>query len=381
MHPTTAVPSDSPSLVPSSSLLPSFSPSIVQTVFIDSRVRKIRIVSFEGEAILLYNVEAFSSDINVATEGVATQSFDYSNVHPALNAIDGNDTSFSLTKGLDAYWEVDLGGLFLIESVVLTISYMDSRIRMLIDGGYTGLESLYSEDSSCRLSNGTVTLLDDEDSVVESQSLNDTCGHSTIQLSFNPTTSFSRVSTSEGWCLDSYGKYYSYVRRSDASVNLTANDCATWCMQNPAHLIAFDFYSDPSGEVNKCYCTFNDGIPTVIGTYNPPHSKLSLGEVGLGPITAVSGDSDWFCYQNDVSECVALIYFSVIHDHELWSPMNCLPNACLMSLYCCCRTISLRVGAPVIQTVILLVVFRVLVYQAVAPIFCRTNAVATLSVT
>jgi hypothetical protein len=294
-------PSNIPSIQPSS--LPSQSPSMIQTLSILSPASKVRIESTDDEPIQLYEVQVFSSGMNVVISGIVTQSSDYDDDYLAYNAIDDNTTTFSLTLGgSGAYWELELDQLYVIESVLVINTYTDSNVQLLMDSNYSGFDSLDVDDISCRLSNAAVTLLDESGSVVASESMGDSCGQTTISVLFNTSTStsFSRVSTEDGRCVDAHGNYPSYIRRYFAG-NFTASDCGDWCMQNPTDLIAFDLYNDPSGVENKCYCLFNDGLPEIIDTYDPPYEIISLSTVGLGPITNVSSDSDWFCYRNDVS--------------------------------------------------------------------------------
>ncbi|KAL3782646.1 hypothetical protein HJC23_010155 [Cyclotella cryptica] len=118
----------------------------------------------------------------------------------------------------------------------------------------------------------------------------------------------------------------------------TAIDCGTWCLQNPSSLIGIDFYNDPAGFENGCYCLFNNGIPLVTGTYNPPFTKIKLDDVGVGPIANVSGDAHWLCYRNDdnipPSGCVG--------DADCSYEQNCALDLCnaghcahFMQDYCC----------------------------------------------
>ena len=294
----TANPSTGPSSSPTYS--PSSSPTISPLFSVQTLARTIRIESATGEPLQLYEVQVLSSETNVALGGAASQSSDYGIDYVASNAIDGNSSSFSLTKGSDAYWEVDLAGVYAIESVVIINSYTDPNARKLVDSSYSGLESLDIDDITCRLTNATVSVVDELGFVISSQSVSSACSQSSVSLSFNLTTTFSRVSGEPGWCLDSFGHYYSYVRQ-DVWSNSTASECGAWCMQHPSSLIGFDFYNDPSNEGNECYCLFSGDIPDSIGTYEPQYAKVSLGEMGVGPITSVSGDSNMFCYRNDVS--------------------------------------------------------------------------------
>ena len=242
----------------------------------------------------------YVSGVNVALNGTASQSSDYGVDYNASNAIDGNATSYSFTVDAQPYWELDLAQAYSIDSIEIVNDYTNPFSRKLVDSSYSGLDSIDMEDNSCRLSNSSISLVDADGFVIISRSAGDTCSHSTISLSFNTSSSFSRVSDGDGWCLDSHGYYYPYVRQ-DASSNLTATECGAWCTQHPSSLIGFDYYKDPSGEVNKCYCLFSNDVPDTIGAYIPQYNKLSLGEMGVGPITSVSGDADYFCYRNEVS--------------------------------------------------------------------------------
>lgn len=256
----------------------------------------------------MYEVQVFSSGVNVAVNGSAIQSSDYGLDYIASNAIDNNGSSYSLTMDDDPYWEVDLGGPFSIESVVIVNSFTDPHGRMLVDGSYSGLDSINIDDSSCRLTNAVVSMLDVDGFAIASQSVGNTCSQSTVTAAFNSSTTFSRVSDQEGWCVDSHGYYYSYVKQETAPSS-TASECGIWCLQYPSSLIGFDYHIDRSNEVNECHCLFNNDVPGVIGTYDPQYDELSLGEMGVGPITSVSGDSDWFCYRNNVSCSIELESF------------------------------------------------------------------------
>jgi hypothetical protein len=137
-------------------------------------VRKIRLNSNTGTQIAMYEFEAYSSGVNVALQGTAVQSSNRNNgeVLYASNAIDGNLTTFSHTNDLNAMFEVDLGDTYPIESIQILNRYC---------GNNPDVDPL---GCLCRLSNATLTLIDDTDLAVDTKTLGDTCGKLTVSESF-----------------------------------------------------------------------------------------------------------------------------------------------------------------------------------------------------
>ena len=134
----------------------------------------------------MFEVKVFSSGIDVAAFRPAAQSsmlrkFD------AHNAVDGKPLSFSHTdvknqvdKGV-VWWQVDLGNEFMIDSVKI--------------------ENRWCQDSSdpngclCRLSSGTILLVDSDGTSTTSKSLGNTCGQSYLSSDFgNLSICFHNVS-------------------------------------------------------------------------------------------------------------------------------------------------------------------------------------------
>ena len=325
-------PSNSPSSLPSKS--PSSQPSNIPSMFIlleyEIVVSKVIIESTTGEPIHLVEFEVLTHSENVALRGIATNSLDYDERYNASKAIDGDNFTFSLTYGVGAKWELHLDDMYPIQGISVingycgigtggvgtpaptqsptlspTISISTPVPTGVLDTPSPSI-SFDPGDCLCRLSYATITFLDDNDAVVARRRIGNTCGEQNVTFSFSPTT-FSRISTGDdGRCLDHHGNEYSYVRKYFPG-NATARECGSWCLlQNPDSPIAFEFYDDPDDKEDKCYCLYNEGLPAEIGTFNPDtfdpmYSRIRLGEAGVGPISSVSGDSNWFCYQNDVS--------------------------------------------------------------------------------
>lgn len=134
---------------------------------------KVRLESTTGEQIAIFEFEVYSSGINVALQGTATQSSDLYNGEflDASKAIDGINTTFSHTNDSNAMWEVDLGGLYPIDSV-------------LISNRYCGNNTSDPLGCLCRLSNVTFSLIDETESIVSTKTLGDTCGLLTVSLFF-----------------------------------------------------------------------------------------------------------------------------------------------------------------------------------------------------
>ena len=135
-------------------------------VFIASSVK---VDHRSGQNIAMMEVQVLSSGIDVARGMSANQSSTFKNFGPKL-AIDGNVNTFSHTNvtssGRTAWWEVQLGNEFPIESV---------RVMNRPCGGSNDPHGCF-----CRLSLATLFLLDKNGVVVATQSFGDTCGKQEI---------------------------------------------------------------------------------------------------------------------------------------------------------------------------------------------------------
>lgn len=134
--------------------------------------KKLRLESTTGEPIQMFEFEAMSSGVNVALNKTAHQSSTFKAFN-ALLALDGSYTSFSHTESNDteALWEVDLGDSFSLESIFIKNRFCGDV------NDVTGC--------LCRLSSARLSLIGDQDEVVLSQTLGDTCGEHDVHLSFD----------------------------------------------------------------------------------------------------------------------------------------------------------------------------------------------------
>eukprot|EP00804_Cyclotella_cryptica_P001078 CCRYP_008380-RA/>CCRYP_008380-RA protein AED:0.37 eAED:0.15 QI:0/0/0/1/1/0.5/2/0/507 len=122
--------------------------------------------------IQVFEVRAFSSGINVAKEGIASQSSTRKNRRKfeASRAIDDKNSTFSHTNRGSAWWQVSLGR----EVDVNSVSILNRWCRDPSD----------PTNCLCRLSNATLSLLNNQGAVIVSQSLGDTCDKYTLDISF-----------------------------------------------------------------------------------------------------------------------------------------------------------------------------------------------------
>jgi hypothetical protein len=110
----------------------------------------------------LKEVQALSSNVNKALNKSASQSSDFNQKTVASNAVDGETDSFSHTATSDAnaWWEVDLGDDYPIESVNIVNRYCQSE----------------SDPGDClgRISYATLSLINSQGIAVYSTSLGNT---------------------------------------------------------------------------------------------------------------------------------------------------------------------------------------------------------------
>ena len=165
--PSTAVPSVSPSNSRS------FSPSKIPSQVCFHKGQKIKIEATTNKAIQVFEIQVLSESTNVALGKTATQSSTFRNNDDkfgAKNAVDGSLETYVHTEYKSAWWMVDLEALFSVESIHIL--------------------NRWCKDSSdpngclCRLSNASVSLLDERNDTVAAFSTNDTCGTSEIDMSF-----------------------------------------------------------------------------------------------------------------------------------------------------------------------------------------------------
>jgi hypothetical protein len=123
----------------------------------------------------MFEVHVFSSGKNVAEEGTATQS-DTFRTFEASRAIDHDLNTFShtarATDTLD-WWQLEFEQAIGIESIEI--------VNRWCQGDSDPLGCL------CRLSNANLSILDDDGSVIVTQSTGNTCGSDKVDFSFQPS--------------------------------------------------------------------------------------------------------------------------------------------------------------------------------------------------
>jgi hypothetical protein len=135
-----------------------------------------------GKRVQIFKLQVFSSltGTNVALGKTATQSSTFASssgeYFDAFNAIDGNPNTFSHTKDSNSWIEVDLKDSFPVN----TITILNRWCRKVKD----------PSGCLCKLTDATLSLIDDLGAEITSTSLGDTCGKSTLEFAFDPSPEF-----------------------------------------------------------------------------------------------------------------------------------------------------------------------------------------------
>lgn len=123
--------------------------------------KEVRLHSITGEQIHVFEREIYSSGVNVAKGKMATQSSTL-NAFIASRAVDGTPTSFSHTDDNSySWWQVDLGGLFPIESIKIVNRWCGNPSD--------------PKRCLCRLSHSVISLFDDKGQWVATEMIGDAC--------------------------------------------------------------------------------------------------------------------------------------------------------------------------------------------------------------
>jgi len=176
LSPVSASPvSASPSMRPVSTRTPTQRPTGPSTTKNNcyKSARKVRLESTTGKQLQMFELRVFSSSINVALNKHATQSSTLSTLgdtFAASNAVDGNSLTFSHTRDANAYFEVDLGDTFDLESVEIVNRWCQDETD--------------PNRCLCRLSYANLKLLDENDRIVASRMLGNTCNEAIVLESF-----------------------------------------------------------------------------------------------------------------------------------------------------------------------------------------------------
>jgi hypothetical protein len=134
---------------------------------------KVKVQSTTGKPLHLFELEVYSSGVNVAKRKTATQSSTLKHLE-ASRAVDGKFKTFSHTAWNDsnAWISVDLGSTQPIETIELS-------------NRYCGRNPSDPKGCLCRLSNAEVSLYDDNDNLIQSKTLGDTCDVLYVGVDFN----------------------------------------------------------------------------------------------------------------------------------------------------------------------------------------------------
>jgi hypothetical protein len=292
--------------------------------------RKIRVQSTTMEQIQMFELQAFSSgtNMNIALSGSAIQSSTLHNAtkFAASNAIDGNSLSFSHTDdNAHAYWEVDLGAMFDLESVIIMNRWCGDKSD--------------PNRCLCRLTSASVMLLDDNDSTIADKTLGNTCGELIISESFasscNPTaspvialTSKIKLELATGEPIQIF-ELEAYSSGKNVALNATATQSSdfnskfvasnavdgsnttfshTAVGDTPAYLEVYlgDLYSIDSvtvmnrycvnaNDANGCLCRLTDATLTLLGERDDSViAQISLGNTcSVLEITAKASGGNW----------------------------------------------------------------------------------------
>jgi hypothetical protein len=138
-------------------------PSPVESSAALPNVKTVRIHAVTGNPLNLFEVYIYSNGVNVAVDGLASQSSTLK-LLDASRAIDGNKDTFTHTTNENAFswWQVDLADEVAVESVTILNRYCRSP-----------------DDPNgclCRLSHAIVSFFDGNGQWVASTSVGDTCG-------------------------------------------------------------------------------------------------------------------------------------------------------------------------------------------------------------
>ncbi|KAL3785889.1 hypothetical protein HJC23_008777 [Cyclotella cryptica] len=125
------------------------------------QARKVKIESAAGDRIQIFELKVLSSENgNIALNKTASQSSTFGTKSAAF-ALDGDVTTSSQTYDTDAWWEVDLGNTFLVKSVIIENKWCE--------------ESHDPNGCLCKLSEATLSLLNDDGDVVSAEVIGNKC--------------------------------------------------------------------------------------------------------------------------------------------------------------------------------------------------------------
>lgn len=140
-------------------------------------MKKVKLESTTQQQIQIFELQVYSSGKNVALLGSATQSSTYkgNSRFEAFNAIDGMNSTFSHTKDVNAWLEVDFTFSLAVESVVILNRWC--------------VDSSDPNGCLCRLSDSKLTLYHKNGAPVSTHKIGNTCGSPVVLQEFYSTVS------------------------------------------------------------------------------------------------------------------------------------------------------------------------------------------------
>jgi hypothetical protein len=160
--------------MPSALKVPTSSPNKLHAACYP-KAKKLKLQSTTGEYIQVFEVKVISSGVNVAKDGHATQSSTFKPFN-ASYAVDNKPSTFSHTNDTSAWLMVDFRAFFDVESVNISNRFCNGASD--------------PPGCLCRLTNSTMSLLDENNSTVTSVTLGNTCWQHILETLFDPSPFF-----------------------------------------------------------------------------------------------------------------------------------------------------------------------------------------------
>jgi hypothetical protein len=140
--------------------------------------KKVKIQSANTSVLHMFEVLVMSNGNNVALNGVSSQSSTFRNAarFASSQAIDENNSTFSHTaEEINSWWQVELQSSLVIEDIMIV-------------NRFCGWNPSDPSGCLCRLSDSTISLLDENDSIVTTRSIGDTCNQFLVAESFKTSS-------------------------------------------------------------------------------------------------------------------------------------------------------------------------------------------------
>jgi hypothetical protein len=292
--------------------------------------RKLRLSPILKKRFKCLRSKFFSQGVNVALQATAIQSSTSTFVSgsgatfDASNAIDGDDSTFSHTRDSSSWWEVDLGGLYSVESINIKNRWCKNPSD--------------PDGCLCKLSHATVSLVDGNGALIASALTNNTCGVLNVHLpDLNPSCTINVPSSSPASatsCLPITRKVKLHQASTDKTVQIfelevfssstgtniavgkTATQSSTFLTKSGEY---FDAFYAIDGDTN---------------TFSHTKDSNSWIEVDLGnsfPVNTITILNRWCGNSNDPKGCLCKLTgatLSLIDDSETEITSTTIGDTC-----------------------------------------------------